>query len=70
MKAVIKCTIRFDSKTQLERHRRAAKRLKWSLNRFYLEAADNLTAATNTLETTQKVSEQLINQSEQLTLNQ
>ena len=60
-------TIRLESKAQLDRHRKAAKTMKWSIRRFYLEAADRF--AENIL-ASEKPIEQLIVKSDQPSLNQ
>lgn len=58
-------TVRFDSATQLENVKRAAKLKKWSLNRFMIEAAIE---AANSV--TAAGSEQLMVKKDPLPLNQ
>lgn len=60
-------TIRLDSKSQLERYRKAAGMRKWSLNRFVLEAMDKVSAETLA---TEKSSGQLMVDSNRQPLNQ
>lgn len=62
-----KLTLRPDSEAQMARHRKAAKVRRWSLNRFYIEAAEKLAAETLA---TQQSSEQLMVKSDPLPLNQ
>jgi uncharacterized protein (DUF1778 family) len=70
--------VRPDTKAQLDRHRKAANIKRWSLNRFYLEAADKLAAETLATQqsseqltlATQQSSEQLTVKSDPLALNQ
>jgi len=60
--------IRFDSKAQMERARRAAKIRKWDLNRFIVEATEQFT--DQTLATVKAEAEQQTVTRESLSLNQ
>ena len=60
--------VRFDSKAQMERAKRAAKIRRWDLNQYIVFATEQLTEKD--LATAKAESEQLINSSETLSLNQ
>jgi uncharacterized protein (DUF1778 family) len=66
-KAAPKFTVRPETKAQADRHRKAAKSIRRSLNFFYLEAADRL---ANTVLTSEKPVEQLMVNRDQPSLNQ
>lgn len=65
--SVAKFTVRIKTEAQLKRLRKAAKQRKWSLNQFFLEAAEHI-AATSV--ETFKPSEPNTVESNPLTLNQ
>lgn len=67
VKSLPKFTVRPETKAQADRHRRAAKAIKRSLNFFYLESADRYASQ---ILTSEKVAEQLMVKSDPLSLNQ
>jgi uncharacterized protein (DUF1778 family) len=64
----INVRIRFESRTQVERIKKAAKLRKWSMNTFVVHASEE--AAARIMTASKAAAEQLITEPEHQTLNQ